>query len=142
MVGSDHAPHTLEEKARAYPQSPSGMPGVQTLLPVMLDLVGSGLLSLEHMVRVLCEGPATVFGLRGKGFVKAGFDADLCLVDLKEARIVSHQMVESKCGWSPWDGEVLTGWPRHVIVGGQLRVMDGQLVGRPNGRMLDFDWKP
>jgi dihydroorotase len=141
MIGSDHAPHTLEEKAQAYPASPSGMPGVQTMLPVMLDMVSTGLISLEQLVVLASEGPARVFGISNKGFVREGFDADLCLVDLKAARIVSREAVESKCGWSPWEGECLTGWPRHVVVGGQVRVLDGKLVGRPNGRALEFDWK-
>jgi len=142
MVGSDHAPHTVDEKLRPYPESPSGMPGVQTLLPVMLDLAFTGLLTLEQVVRLTSEGPAEVFGLTGKGRVKEGFDADLCVVDLKEPRIWTRELVASKCGWTPWDGECLTGVPRHVVVGGRMCVMDGRLVGRPSGRMLQFEWKP
>jgi dihydroorotase len=141
MVGSDHAPHTVEEKLQPYPTCPSGMPGVQTLLPVMLDLAGLDVLSLEQVVRLTSEGPAEVFGIAGKGFVREGFDADLCIVDLREPRIVSADMIESKCGWSPWEGECLTGRPIHVVVGGEVRVLDGRLVGTPNGRMLGFDWK-
>ena len=141
MVGSDHAPHTVDEKLQPYPSSPSGMPGVQTMLPVMLDLAFTGHLSLQQVVRLTSEGPAEVFGLRGKGRLKEGFDADVCVVDLKEPRIWTHDLVESKCGWTPWEGECLTGVPRHVIVGGQVRVMDGRLVGQPSGRPLRFDWK-
>lgn len=138
VVGSDHAPHTLEEKALPYPKSPSGMPGVQTMLPVMLDLVGDGLLRLEDVVRLLCENPARIFGIKNKGFIEVGYDADIAVVDLKSTRIVSKEILYSKCGWSPFEGEALTGWPTEVLVNGRIAFAGGEHVGQPNGKMLEF----
>jgi dihydroorotase len=141
VVGSDHAPHTLEEKAQPYPKSPSGMPGVQTLLPVMLTLVNQGLLSLTDLVRLACENPTRIYGIRGKGFVQPGFDADLVLVDMQRTQTFERSMVQSKCGWSPYEGETLTGWPVHVVSRGQVAVRDGSLCGQPSGAPVRFDWK-
>lgn len=140
IIGSDHAPHTRAEKELPYPKSPSGMPGVQTMLPVMLDFVTEGLIQLEDAVRMLCEKPADVFGIKGKGYIQEGYDADIALVDLYLTKIVSKGMIQSKCGWSPFEGEALTGWPTDVIVNGNICVKDGELVGKPNGRMLEFDF--
>lgn len=140
IVGSDHAPHTLSEKAFPYPKSPSGMPGVQTLLPVMLDLATDGLLGVEDVVRLLCENPSKVFGIKGKGFVEEGFDADITVVDLCDTRIVTKEMLHSKCGWSPYEGEALTGWPTDVLVNGQLVLNQGRIQGSPYGQMLEFDF--
>jgi dihydroorotase len=139
MMGSDHAPHTLEEKAIPYPNSPSGMPGVQTLLPVMLQLHHDGLIGLADVVRLLCENPARLFGISDKGIIGKGYDADITIVDLNESRIFERNMVASKCGWSPFEGECITGWPKHVIVNGKLMLYNGEIQGTPNGRMLDFD---
>lgn len=139
IIGSDHAPHTLAEKAKPYPTSPSGMPGVQTMLPVILDLVSEGLISIQEAVKMLCENPATIFGMKGKGFIKEGFDADITLVDLCKTHIVTKDILQSKCGWSPFEGEALTGWPTDVIVQGQLTLKDSQLVGKPAGTMIDFE---
>lgn len=140
VVGSDHAPHTLEEKALPYPKSPSGMPGVQTLLPVMLDLASDGLLRLEDVVRLLCENPARLFGIKNKGFILEGFDADIAVVDLTETRIVRKEILFSKCGWSPYEGEALTGWPTDVIVNGRLAFSAGRHQGPPCGKRLEFEF--
>lgn len=139
IVGSDHAPHTLAEKAMPYPKSPSGMPGVQTMLPVMLDLASEGVFSVEDVARMLCENPARIFGIKGKGFIEEGFDADIVVVDLCATRIVSKDILHSKCGWSPYEGEALTGWPTDVIVNGSLAVREGQVQGVPRGMMLEFE---
>lgn len=141
VIGSDHAPHTLEEKAQPYPQSPSGMPGVQTLLSAMLTLSHQGLLSVRDFVRMACENPALIYGIRDKGFLKEGYDADFSLVDLKKTATFERSMVASKCGWSPYEGEKFTGWPIHVFLRGQQVVTDQQLTGGQNGLPVRFDWK-
>jgi dihydroorotase len=141
VIGSDHAPHKLEEKAQPYPASPSGMPGVQTLLPVMLTLVKERLLTLAELVRLTSENPARIYGIAGKGKLEPGFDADIVLVDLDRTRTMERSMVQSKCGWSPYEGESLTGWPVHVILRGQVVVRDGGLVGSSAGRSVGFNWK-
>src|SRR5690606_892968 len=95
VLGSDHAPHTLEEKANPYPQSPSGMPGVQTLLPLMLNHVAQGRLSLHRLVDLVCEGPARIYNMAGKGRLAVGYDADLTLVDLKAKRLVEDSQMRT-----------------------------------------------
>lgn len=141
VIGSDHAPHTLEEKSKPYPQSPSGMPGVQTLLPVMLNWVNQGALSLEKLVELTAENPAKLYGIKDKGFVSSGFDADLTLVDLNREWTVEKDWLQSKCGWSPYEGWKLKGWPIHVLVNGDWSVRDTQLQPTPAGRMVEFTWK-
>ncbi len=138
LIATDHAPHTLAEKAQAYPASPSGMPGVQTMLPVMLDHVAAGRLSLTRLVELVSTGPARVWGLAGKGRLAVGYDADLTLVDLAARRTVRNADMASKCGWSPFEGLSLTGWPVATIVRGHVVMRDGQLVGAPCGRAARF----
>ena len=111
VVGSDHAPHTLEEKARPYPQSPSGLPGVQTLVPLMLDHVHAGRLSLERFVDLTSAGPARVYDVASKGRIALGYDADLTIVDLNASRTIENQQMASRCGYTPFDGMRVTGWP-------------------------------
>jgi dihydroorotase len=141
VIGSDHAPHTKEEKARPYPQSPSGMPGVQTMLPAMLTLAREVDLSIPRLVALLCENPARLYGIQGKGALREGYDADLVLVDPDRPRLVEASMIESKCGWSPYEGRILTGWPVHVVLNGRLAVREGERISTPMGRMLEYDWK-
>ncbi len=138
VIGSDHAPHTREEKARPYPQSPSGMTGVQTLLPLMLDHVHAGRLSLQRLVDLTSAGPARVFGIEGKGRIALGFDADLSIVDLRARRTIRHDWIASLSGWTPYDGRVVKGWPLHTVVRGQCVVRDGAVTGRPNGAAIRF----
>jgi dihydroorotase len=139
VFGSDHAPHTLEEKAKPYPQSPSGMPGVQTLLPVLLTFVAQGRLSLSTVVRMACERPAEIYGIRGKGRLEAGFDADITVVDPNKSYVFERSMVRSKCGWSPYEEARLTGSVEHVVLGGRLAMSGGEPEGTANGRMLEFE---
>jgi dihydroorotase len=115
LIATDHAPHTLEEKARPYPQSPSGMPGVQTMLPIMLDHVAAGRLSLERLVDLVCAGPARVWGLAGKGRLTVGADADLTVVDLSARRTIRDADMASRSGWTPVDGREVRGWPVATI---------------------------
>ncbi len=137
-IGSDHAPHTREEKAKPYPQSPSGMPGVQTLLPLLLDHVNAGRMTLERLVDLTSAGPARIYGIAGKGRIAVGYDADLSLVDLKSRRTIRESWIVSRCGWTPFDGMTVTGWPVATIVRGHIVMRDDQLVGTPIGDIVRF----
>lgn len=141
VFGSDHAPHTLGEKAQPYPQSPSGMPGVQTMLSALLTLASEGLMDLRTLVRMGCENPARIYGVRGKGLLQPGYDADLVLIDPDKKAVFERGMVASKCGWSPYEGETFVGWPIHVFLRGEHVVAEEALCGNQCGRAIEFDWK-
>lgn len=142
VIGSDHAPHTLEEKAQPYPKSPSGMPGVQTFGTVMLTLSQrDGLLDVPTFVRMASEAPAELYGVKNKGFLKVGFDADLAVFDVEGTYVFERSMVQSKCGWSPYEGETLHGRPALTVVGGKVAMRDGEMIGPPSGGTPEFDWK-
>ena len=111
ILGSDHAPHTAEEKAKAYPASPSGMTGVQTLVPLMLDHVNAGRLSLQRFVDLSSHGPARLFNIACKGRIAVGYDADLTIVDLKREETITNKWIASRAGWTPYDGMKVKGWP-------------------------------
>jgi len=138
VIGSDHAPHTLEEKARPYPASPSGMPGVQTLVPVMLNHVAQGRLSLERFVDLTSHGPQRVFGVAGKGRMAEGWDGDLTIVDLKARRTLRHADMASRCGWTPFDGLEVTGWPVATIVRGRVVMREDEVVAPALGEPVRF----
>ncbi len=138
VIGSDHAPHTLAEKQRQYPESPSGMTGVQTLLPVMLDHVNARRLSLERLVDLTSAGPARVFGMAGKGRIAVGYDADFSIVDMNASRTISNEWIASVSGWTPYDGKPVTGWPIHTIVRGHVVVQDETLMTRPAAKAIEF----
>jgi len=138
VLGSDHAPHTLEEKARPYPGSPSGMPGVQTLVPVMLDYVNRGLLTLERFVDLTSHGPNRIFGMAGKGRIAEGYDADFTIVDMKARRTISNGWIESRCKWTPHDGRTVTGWPVGAMVRGRLAMWNGEIIGPARGQPVRF----
>jgi dihydroorotase len=137
-IGSDHAPHTREEKDKPYPQSPSGMPGVQTLLPLLLDHMHAGRLTLERLVDLTSAGPARIYGIAGKGRIAVGYDADLTLVDLGARRTIRAAWVASRCGWTPFDGVAVTGWPAATVVRGHIVMRDDQLVAAPIGQSVRF----
>ncbi len=137
-IGSDHAPHLKTNKDKNYPNSPSGMPGVQTLLPVMLDHVNDGKLSLSQLVRLICENPVQIFGIQNKGYIKKGYDADLTIVDLKKEIEIKNENIQSKCGWSPFHGEKFRGCPIATIVNGEIKMKFGKLIGSPNGKPIIF----
>lgn len=141
VIGSDHAPHTLEEKAQHYPSSPSGMPGVQTLLTVMLNFVHEGLLDLPTLSRLTSAAPAELYGISGKGRIAVGFDADVVLVDTGRKRRIEKDWLQSKCGWSPYEDEVMAGSVEHVFLRGVSQVRDRQLVGSQMGQPVGFTWK-
>lgn len=138
VIGTDHAPHTAEEKAKPYPQSPSGMPGVQTLLPVMLNHVAEGNLSLARFVDLVCHGPNRIFQIAGKGRLASGYDADFTIVDLNEKRTITNDWIASKCGWTPYDGKECQGWPIGTIIRGQKVMWDGELIGTAIGEPVRF----
>lgn len=138
VIGSDHAPHTKEEKAKPYPASPSGMPGVQTLVPLMLTHVAQGRLSLERFIDLTSAGAQRVFGTANKGRMAVSYDADLTLVDLKAKRTITHDQQASRCGWTPFDGFEATGWPMATIVRGRVVMQDGELIGAAHGRPVRF----
>ena len=128
VLGSDHAPHTLAEKDKPYPQSPSGMPGVQTLVPVMLDHVAKGRLSIERFVDLSSHGPGRIYGMATKGRVAVGYDADLTIVDLKRTVTITNAQSASRAGWTPYHGREVTGWPVGTIIRGQRIMWEGELV--------------
>ncbi|MGF1544203.1 MAG: dihydroorotase [Parvularculaceae bacterium] len=129
VIGSDHAPHTVEEKAKPYPASPSGMPGVQTLLPLMLNHVAEGRLTLARLVDLVCHGPQRVFGLARKGRLAVGYDADFTLVDLMRRETIRDADQANKSGWTPFDGQEVRGWPVGTIVRGRRVMADGEVLG-------------
>jgi len=138
VLGSDHAPHTREEKDHAYPESHSGMTGVQTLLPIMLDHVAAGRLSIERLVDLTSHGPQRLFGLRGKGRIAVGYDADLAIVDLKRQETISNAQVASRAGWTPYDGCQVTGWPIGTLVRGRKVMWDVEILGVATGEAARF----
>ncbi|MDB5484874.1 MAG: dihydroorotase [Tardiphaga sp.] len=138
ILGSDHAPHTLEEKSQIYPASPSGMTGVQTLVPLMLDHVNAGRLSLARFVDLTSAGPARVFNMACKGRIAAGYDADLTIVDLKRRETITNEWVASKAGWTPYDGVSVTGWPVGTFVRGRRVMWQGELTTPATGEAVRF----
>ena len=137
-IGSDHAPHPRDKKLLPWPDCPAGLTGVQTLVPVMLNHVNSGRLSLTRMVDLMCAGPARVYGVVGKGRLAAGYDADFTLVDLKHRRRIEESWIVSPCGWTPFAGMNITGWPVATIVRGRTVMREDEVLGAPTGRMVRF----
>ena len=138
VMGSDHAPHTLEEKARPYPASPSGMPGVQTLVPVMLNHVANGKLTLQKFVELTSAGPQRVFGIVNKGRIVEGYDADFTIVDLKRTETITDDWSATKSGWTPFHGMEVTGWPVTTFVRGQAIMRDGEIQLKGQGKPVRF----
>ena len=139
MVATDHAPHTLDEKRRPYPESPSGVPAVENALALMLNEVNTGRCTLEAVVHWMCEAPAFVWDVVNKGRIAAGYDADLVLVDMEKRATVRNANQLTKCGWSPWDGEELMGWPVRTLVRGRTVFADGRVDETARGRPAVFD---
>ena len=137
-IGSDHAPHTKEEKNRKYPLSPSGMPGVQTLLPVMLDHVNKGKLKIEKLIKLVCENPCDLFGIKNKGYIKENYDADLTIVDMNKEVVIKDDWIESKCGWTPFNNYKVKGFPIATIVNGEIVMENGKIISPAKGKPLNF----
>ena len=138
ILGSDHAPHTREEKEYLYPDSHSGMTGVQTLVPTMLNHVNAGKLSLERFVDMTSHGPNRLFGIAGKGRIAVGYDADLTIVDLKRQETITNDWIASRAGWTSYDGVTVTGWPVGTIVRGNRVMWDGKLITPSIGQPMRF----
>ena len=138
VLGSDHAPHSKENKDKKYPNTPSGMPGVQTIFPVMLDHVNNGKLSLEQLIKLMCENPCRIFGIKNKGYIKEGYDADLTITDMNKEVTITNEMIASKCGWTPFNNHKVKGFPVGTIVNGNLVMSDGKLIERSKGTPLEF----
>jgi dihydroorotase len=138
VFGSDHAPHTKEEKSRPYPASPSGMPGVQTLVPLMLTHVADGKMTLERFIEMTSAGPQRVFGIANKGRIAKGYDADFTVVDLKARRTITHAWSASRCGWTPFDGVEAKAWPMATFVRGTMVMCEDALVAPGTGEPVKF----
>ncbi len=138
IIGSDHAPHTLEEKKRPYPKSPSGMIGVQTLVPIMLNFVNNGKLSIKDFVRLTSFNPAKIFKIKNKGSLSIGFDADFTVVDLNKSRIIENSWIASKSGWTPYNGLKVKGWPVYTIIRGKIIMREDKVIDKPQGQKICF----
>jgi dihydroorotase len=139
ILGSDHAPHTRAEKDKTYPNTPSGMTGVQTLVPLMLDHVNAGRLTLERLVDMTSAGPKRLFGIARKGRLAAGYDADVTVVDLKRRATITNDWIASKSQWTPYDGVAVTGWPVGTIVRGHVVMWEGELTAPAVGEAVRFE---
>ncbi len=137
-IGSDHAPHSRAAKARPWPEVAAGLTGVQTLVPIMLDHVNAGRLTLGRMVDLMCAGPARVYGAVDKGRLATGYDGDLTLVDLKARRTIEESWIASPCGWTPFAGMQVTGWPVATVVRGRVVMREDTVLGEPVGRLVRF----
>jgi dihydroorotase len=138
VLGTDHAPHTRQEKAQPYPKSPSGMPGVQTLVPVMLTHVNEGRLTLQRFVDLTSHGPNRVFGIAKKGRIAVGYDADFTIVDMKARRAIRAEDQATRCGWTPFDGFEAKGWPMATIIRSNVVMRDGEIVAPASGEPMRF----
>ena len=137
IIGSDHAPHTKEEKNNPYPQSPSGMPGVQTLVPVMLNHVNNGKLTLERFIELTSYNPSNLFKIKGKGRIEIGFDADFTIIDMSKETTITNDWIVSKCGWTPYNGMSIKGWPVMTIIRDNMVMKDGEII-EPLGKPMSF----
>jgi dihydroorotase len=140
VIGSDHAPHTIEEKGQPYPKSPSGVPGVQTLIPIMLNEVHKGNLGLEKLIQLITENPRRIFNAKNKGRIEIGYDADFTVVDLKRTETIEKKWLASRAGWSPFEGMKMTGWPVMTILRGQLAMREAQILRPHTGEAVEFSF--
>ena len=138
VLGSDHAPHSKENKNKNYPNTPSGMPGVQTIFPIMLDHVNNGKLTLEQLIKLMCENPCKIFGIKNKGYLKEGYDADLTIADMNKEVTIKDEMIASKCGWTPFNNYKVKGFPVGTVVNGNLVMSDGKVIVESKGTPLKF----
>ena len=115
------------------------MPGVQTLLPVMLDHVNNKRLRLEQLMKLICENPVKIFGIKNKGYLKKDYDADITIVDLNKSIKIKNEDIQSKCGWSPFNGQSFKGYPVATIINGKIKMLNGKILGQPEGLTLDFN---
>lgn len=140
MLGSDHAPHSLQEKQKIYPNSPAGMPGTQTMLTLMLNHVNEQKLSLKKLTELLAVNPHRYYGIEKQGLIKEGFKANITFIDMKKRRKITQKWLASKCGWSPFENKEITGWPVAVLLNGAWAMREDQLIGAPNGKPMSFSY--
>ena len=140
VIGSDHAPHTLEEKKKEYPNCPSGMTGVQTILPIMLDFVNKGKLGINDLVRLLCYNPAKIYNMKSKGEIKIGNDADFSIVDLNKEFTITNEWIASKSGWTPYNDLKIRGLPVFTVVNGKIVMQDSEIISPPIGEPVLFNY--
>jgi len=138
VLGSDHAPHSKEDKNKKYPTSPAGMPGVQTILPIMLNHINNGLLNLDQLIKLMCENPCKIFGIKNKGYIKEGFDADLTIIDINKKQTIKNEMMASKCGWTPFHDMTVKGFPVVTIINGKTIMSNGKVIAEGSGQPLEF----
>jgi dihydroorotase len=138
VLGSDHAPHSKVDKNKKYPASPSGMPGVQTILPIMLNHINNKKLNLEQLIKLMCENPCKIFGIKNKGYIKEGFDADLTIVDMNKQQTIKNEMMATKCSWTPFDDMTIRGFPIATIINGKTVMSDGKVITEGFGQPLEF----
>jgi dihydroorotase len=138
ILGSDHAPHSKEDKNKKYPASPSGMPGVQTILPIMLNHINNKKLNIEQLIKLMCENPCKIFSIKNKGYIKEGYDADLTIVDMNREQTIKHEMMATKCGWTPFHNMTIKGFPIATIINGKTVMSDGKVVTESSGQPLEF----
>lgn len=139
VVSSDHAPHLLSEKDLSYEECPAGVPGIETILPVMLDSVNKGLVNLDRVAQLLSENPAKIFNIPNKGKIELQYDADLVILDMELEKTVENAKMLTKCAWSPFDGMTLKGWPIATIVGGEVIYEEGKFVSSKRGKEFSFE---
>ncbi len=139
VVGSDHAPHTIDEKKKVYPDTPSGMTGVQTILPIMLNFVNQGKISIHDLVRLLCFNPAKIYKILNKGEVKIGNDADFSVIDLNKEFLISNDWIVSKSRWTPYDNVKVKGFPVMTIVNGKVVMRDDEIILNSSGEPVEFE---
>jgi dihydroorotase len=137
-IGSDHAPHSRAAKERPWPETAAGLTGVQTLVPIMLNHVNAGRLSLSRMADLMAAGPARIFGALNKGRIAAGYDADFTIVDMKHRRTIENDWIVTPAGWTPFAGMPVTGWPKMTILRGQVVMSDDAILGAPRGTIVQF----
>ena len=137
IIGSDHAPHTVEEKSADYPNSPSGMPGVQTLVPIMLNHVNNGKLTLERFVELTSYNPSELFKIKEKGRIAIGYDADFTIVDMNKERVITNDWIASKCGWTLYNNMKVKGWPIMTVIRDNI-VMKDDIIFEPLGEPMNF----
>ncbi|MBD3361119.1 amidohydrolase family protein [Candidatus Peregrinibacteria bacterium] len=133
-IATDHAPHLKEEKEKPYLEAPAGIPGVEMMLPILLNTVINEGMTFEELAILCCERPAEIFRMKNKGFIKKGYDADLVIIDKEIEKELKNEDVVSKCGWSPYSGSIFKGWPIMTFVNGELVYEKGKIIGKPNGR--------
>jgi dihydroorotase len=137
-VGSDHAPHSRAAKERPWPETAAGLTGVQTIVPIMLNHVSAGRLSLGRLADLMAAGPARIFGALRKGRIAVGYDADFTLVDMGATRTIEENWIVTPAGWTPFAGMRVKGWPQAVVLRGALVMQDDEILGLPQGRLISF----